>query len=62
MSYIENYNQWKEYKNLDSNLKKELEKIKIWGNRTDKDIAKLGTVKSEETKDLKQKGTYNEIL
>ena len=27
MSYIENYNQWKEYKNLDSNLKKELESL-----------------------------------
>lgn len=34
-------------------IEKELEKIKIWGNRTDKDIAKLGTVKSQETKDLK---------
>ena len=34
-------------------IEKELEQIKIWGNRTDEDIAKLGTVKSQETKDLK---------
>ncbi len=34
-------------------IEKELEKIKIWGNRTDKDIAKLRTVKSQKTKDLK---------